>query len=579
MLLRSAVQKKTSVIAHTQDNNDTKNRQSSNFLGRKTTVSVKAGSSTHLSKAETAVTQHKRHISSTNSLSEAAAVLLKDRFRVVVDRYSSYCLNKDFSRLIAQSSNDGELDVWIANSSGTFIREETIAVERPVTSPRQHCADILFVPCLAEQRGHILAVYEKDPVKGLQKTQEITNYELLNYQPADYHSDLYLPNYVSDIVFSDDGTSVACLTDRRGGVLLGRGPDNKWVNKGNCMRYEELIFSKDSNHVAMTMHDQLCLMSKGPNGVWRQTGRLDEDIGMWKMAFSPDSHHFIAWFNEDAQYYEDEDDARDDFFVALFGLNHDHQWEEKNKITKYMPSSAVFNSLMAKFSPNGKHLVVCGLEKFDIWDLDDSGNWTSIIENIPYLNGDSIERIKKPVINFATDSNRLMILAGLNGIVWGLQDNGLWGLQHAFSIDWALRPKISADGKAIICRDPLDDDKRGLWLEDTPGNWIWQTLDFDFQYPLFHPVCNLLALNDPTSNTLVFMGPSTDGGNCWVEKGCLQLPGRVRFYDFSSDGCSLKVISSDSDDHVVLSVWDIVANEPNTGSKRGRYDLRPRLVK
>ena len=174
MLLRSAVQKNPPVIAHTQNENDTNNRQSSNFLGRKTTVSVEVGSSSHLSKAEAAVNQHKRHISSTDSLSEAAAVLLKDRFRIVLDRYSSYCLNKDFSRLIAQNTNDQEIDVWIANSRGTFIREETIAAEKPVTSTRQHRADLLFVPCLARQHGHILTVYEKDSVKGLQKTQEIT---------------------------------------------------------------------------------------------------------------------------------------------------------------------------------------------------------------------------------------------------------------------------------------------------------------------------------------------------------------------------------------------------------------------
>ena len=108
MLLRSAVQKNPSAIAHTQDENDTKNRRSSNFLGRKTTVLVKAGSSSQIFKAETAVNQHKRHISSTESLSEASAVLLKDRFRVVVDRYSNYSLNKDFSRLIAQNINDRE---------------------------------------------------------------------------------------------------------------------------------------------------------------------------------------------------------------------------------------------------------------------------------------------------------------------------------------------------------------------------------------------------------------------------------------------------------------------------------------
>ena len=576
MLLRSAAQNTTYVIDNTQNDDDTKNSQTSNFLGRKATALVKAGPSSHLSKAESAVNHHKRHISSTGSVGEAAAVLLKDRFRVVVDKYSSYCLQKDFSRLIAQNINDRELDVWMANSSGTFIKEGTIAAEARMASTWQPHADMLFVPCFAKKHGHILAVYENDPVKGLQKTQEITNYELLNYHPADCNSDLYLPSSVSSIVFSDDGTSVACLADRRGGVLLGRGPDNKWVNKGSCIRYDELIFSKDSNHVAITIHDELRLMSKGPNGVWRQTGKIDEEIDAWEMAFSPDSRHFIAWFNVDAQ--DDEDSSRDEFFVALFGLNHDNDWTEITRITKKAPSSLKCYTLSANFSPNGKHLVVCAEEKFDIWDLDDSGNWTPFIENIPYLNGDNIEAIEKPVINFAADSSRFMILARLNGSVWGLKDNGLWGFQHAFSIDWELRPKISSDGKAIISQSSDDDGERGLWLEDSSGNWLRHILDFDFQYPLFHPVWNLLALNDLTNNTLVFMGPSSDE-ECWIEKGCLPLPGRLKFYDFSSDGRSLEVTFIDSDNHVVLSIWDIVANESNTGSKRRRYDLRPRLVK
>ena len=578
MLLRSAAQKDSSDVVRAQDDSVRKNGRSVNFQGRQTTVSARAGFSSSASGAALTANQRKRQITTIDSLSEAVTILFRDRCRFKLDKRSPYYLNNDFSRLLIKNCDGTGTDIWLANSSGTFVKEATITMDLPMQGISQHRADILFVPCSTANHGHILTVYERDNIEGYKKTQELSSFDLLNQHRTDFNSDVWTPDYISRLVLSDDGTSVACLTGRQV-VILGRGPDNKWVNKGNCMEADKLIFSKDCNHVAMTWADRLSLMSKGADGVWTQTGRMDDDIGMWKMAFSPDSRHFMTWFTEDAQEGYQDFDFRCDFFVALFALSPDNQWVEKTRITKYAPSPTEFYPLRASFSPDGKHLVVCGQDTFDIWDLDNDGNWTSVIENIPYIKRDSIEGIKKPVIHFATNSDRFMLLGQANGVVWGLQDNGLWNCQHAFAVDWGLRPQFSADGKAIICQDPTDSGERGLWLEDASGNWVWQTIVFDFDKPLFHPVHSLLVLNGPTRNTLMFSGPGSDKHASWEEKGCLQLAGNVKFYDFSADGRSLKVIYSVDDDQVVVSIWEIVVNNSNIGLKRNRYDLRQREVK
>ena len=168
--------------------------------------------------------------------------------------------------------------------------------------------------------------------------------------------------------------------------------------------------------------------------------------------------------------------------------------------------------------------------------------------------------------------------AKTNAVVWDLQGNGVWGCQHAFPVCGDSEPQFSADGKVIICEAPHDN--RGLWLEDASGKWSWQGMDFNFRDPVFHPVHGLLALNGPTSNALMFMGPRSDGRSGWEEKERLQLAGCVDYYDFSSDDPHLFMLIYDGDgDQRVVSIWDIIANNSKTGPKINRYGLRPRVVK
>ena len=574
MLLRSAAQRDLSVVARTQGESTVPHRGSANFQGRQMTVSAGVSYSSAPSGMASAVNQPKRQHDSTGPLSEAVADLCQHRFQFTLDVDSCFCLSKDYSRLITQNADATEIDIWLADSSGTFIKKRAIATDVPMAGINQNSADVLFVPCPDEKNGHILAAYEKDGSGGFIKTQELSNCYMPTYEGADCNTDLPLPDCVSCIVLSGDGTSVACLTDRQEGGIFGRGPDGKWVNKGNCMRYKKLIFSEDSNHIAVTMDGKLALMSKGADGEWTKTGSINEDAGIWKMAFSPDNRHFIAWL----KLAGDRDSKRRDFFVALFALNHDNQWVEKKRITKYAPVPIGRHTLRARFSPDGRHLAVCGQDKFDIWSLND-GRWTSALNDFPYLNGGVTGgSAREPQIRFASNSRRFMMTAKTNAVVWDLQGNGVWGCQHAFPVCGDSEPQFSADGKVIICEAPHDN--RGLWLEDASGKWSWQGMDFNFRDPVFHPVHGLLALNGPTSNALMFMGPRSDGRSGWEEKERLQLAGCVDYYDFSSDDPHLFMLIYDGDgDQRVVSIWDIIANNSKTGPKVNRYGLRPRVVK
>ena len=574
MLPSSVVQADAPVISRALDENVTQNGRSGNFQGWMTTVLDQAGTSSSPSGAATTANQRERRVPVADSLREVGHILFQEHFRFILDGYSCFSLNKDNTRLITQDDNDTEIEVWLADSRGFFTKEGTIATDISVVSISmyQDSVDTLFVPCPSTKDSYILAVYEKDGTRGFKKTQELTSCDLLAHDSAGFNSGFYIRDPISSIVLSGDGTSVACLIDRHNGGIFSRGPDGKWVNKGNCMRYDKLIFSQDSNHIAITMYDKLSLMSKGADGEWTKTGSIGEGTGMWKMAFSPDNQHFIAWFNEDARDSKECDFQRE-FFVALFGLNHDNQWVEKTRITKIAPCPTKFYTLMASFSPDGKHLVVCGQDNFDIWALDNDDNWTPVLKDTPYSNGDvTIENIAKPVIEFATNSRRFMMLTNATGVVWGLNDNGLWGCQHSFSVNRSECTNFMPDGKAILTRTPIENGERGLWLEDMTGKWIWQAIDSNLYCQELNPVISLLPLRGPTRNTLSFMGPSCDGS--WEKKGCIQLGGDFDFCTFSEDGRYLNVVSYVTHNQRVVSFLKMVADNSQTEAK-GKTGVTP----
>ena len=244
--------------------------------------------------------------------------------------------------------------------------------------------------------------------------------------------------------------------------------DPEWVNKGNCMRYDQLLFSADSNHVAMTCDDGLCFMSKGVEGVWTKTGGIDYGSARWEMAFSPDNRHLVAWV-KNTDGHEHPGYAGRGFLVLIFALDVNHQWTEKTRIVRYVQQPVDSFSLKVSFSPDGRHLLVCAMYEFDIWALSDNGHWLPSMVKVPYVCGDTITGIDGEVIFYSLNPRIFMLLGRDNGSVWGLQRDGSWRCRLTFFHDWGMLPQISPDGRAIVCKRSFD--KNGLWLEQPNGQW------------------------------------------------------------------------------------------------------------
>ena len=488
-----------------------------------------------------------------NAWQKPASIAFKKRLQVLLE--ASYSLNKDFSRFIEADCVTNKILVRLANTDGFYNLGFAVKADNKISYDEQHDPDVLFVPC-GKDRGCVLAVYEKDlTVRGGQKTQWLTYDDVFSPQLPHKGQANAGANYISRLTLSGDSKSLVCLDTERGGAFIGCGPGG-WVNKGNCMRYDQLLFSADSNHVAMTCDDGLCLMSKGVEGMWTKTGGIDHGSGRWEMVFSPDNHHLVAWVkNTEGHCPERPEYAGKGFPVIIFALDVNHQWTEKTRIATYVGQPADSFSLKVSFSPDGRHLLVCAMYEFDIWTLNDDGHWLPTMVETPYVCGDTIRGIDGEVVFYSLNPRIIMLLGIDNGSVWGLQSDGSWNCQLTFFHDWDMLPQISPDGTAIVCKRSFD--KNGLWLEQPDGQWDWQRFDFDGQNPRFNQVGSLLAIKESTQGALIFMGPDSDG--CWSEKGRLRLRGELDSFDFSSHGRSIQVQFIDRGRRVMV-ILDIVAS-------------------
>ena len=575
MLVNPGEHDESAVISCWQDNQAEQPGRPDLFRGRQMAVAQNArlnldGSPPILQRTSG---RNKRKISishDANALPDRAPVQFKERLRVLLEDSFNHSLNSDYSRLIHEDRDTNQILVRLANADGVFKRGFSVKADKSISYGEQHDPGLLFVPCYSEDAGYVLAVYEEDSnsVGGLEP-QWLTRDELFSEQSPDHkRQDYPQANCISRLTLSGDSASVVCLDNERGGAIIGRTADGEWVNKGNCMRYDQLLFSTDSNHVAMTCHDRLCFMSKGVDGVWTNTGGIDFGFGRWEMEFSPDNHHFIVWCQETGEHGNQcPEYARKEFFVTLFALDDHQQWAEKKRIAKFAQQPTDRFTLRAGFSPDGKHLLVCAPDEFDIWTLGDDGHWSSTMEKNPYTYGDTIKGIEGVTINFTSDPGIFMLLGKDNGTVWGL--DGSWSCQHAFFIDWSMHPQISPDGKAIVCKRAFD--KNGLWLRQSNGLWDWQRFDFDGENPRFNHDGSLLVIKVVAQGVLVFMGPDSDGR--WSEKVRARFNDDLESFDFSRNGRSIQVQYVHGGSKVMLILDITNADQLAVVPKKIRHDL------
>lgn len=559
MLLNPAQRNESALPSCTQNDRAAQTGLTDLFHGHKIAVAA-GGSLDNLPlAAQRTSDQIKRKLFSRHDVTaeqKPASIALKKRLQFFLK--GSCSLNKDFSRIIEEDCETNQILVRLANTDGIYNQGFFVKADNKISYDEQHDPDVLFVPC-GKDRGYVLAVYEKDLTARVgQKTQWLTYDDV--FSPQLPHTGLADAgaNYITRLTLSGDSKSLVCLDIERGGAFIGCGPGG-WVNKGNCMRYDQLLFSADSNHVAMTCDDELCFMSKGVEGVWTKTGGIDHGPGRWEMVFSPDNRHLVAWVkNSEGHCSKFPGYAPKDFFVIIFALNVSHQWTEKTSITRYVQQSVDSFSLKVGFSPDGRHLLVCAMYEFDIWALSDNGHWLPSMVNVPYVCGDTIRGIDGEVILYSRLNPRVFMLLGRdNGSVWGLQGDGSWSCRLTFFPDWDMLPQISPDGRTIVCKRSFD--KNGLWQEQPNGEWSWQRFDFDGQNPRFNQVGSLLAIKESTTEgVLIFMGPDSDGR--WREKVRLQHRGVLDSFDFSSHGRSIQVQFIHGGQRVMM-ILDIVASK------------------
>ena len=557
MLLNPAQRNESALPSCTRNDQATQTEISDLFHGHKIAVAARGSLDNLPLAAQRTSDQVKRKLSSRHDVTaeqKPGSIAFKRRLQVFLEGPCS--LNKDFSRFIEEDCETNEILVRLANTDGIYNQGFTVKADNKISYDEQHDPDVLFVPCGKDQ-GYVLAVYEKDlSVRGGQKTQWLTCDDV--FSPQLPHEGLADDgtHHITRLTLSGDSKSLVCLDMERGGAFIGSGPGGVWVNKGNCMRYDQLLFSADSNHVAMTCDDGLCFMSKGAEGMWTKTGGIDHGTGRWEMAFSPDNHHLVAWGkNTEGHCSEHPGYAGKGFLVIIFAPDVNHQWAEKTRITRYVRQPVDSFSLKVGFSPDGSHLLVCATYEFDIWALSGDGHWLPSMVKIPYVCGDTIRGIDGEVIFYSLNPRVFMLLGIDNGSVWGLQSDGSWSCRLTFFPDWDMLPQISPDGRAIVCKRSFD--KNGLWLEQPNGQWNWQRFDFDGQNPRFNQVGSLLAIKESTQGALIFMGPDSDGR--WSEKVRLQLKGELDSFDFSSHGRSIQVQVIDGGQRVMM-ILDIVAN-------------------
>lgn len=497
----------------------------------------------------------KATVSTSDQQTETSAIGCKESFRLTVGEFSNHRLNREHSRLIVQNWKTRQAQVWQADQNGSFAHSFSFDLKVTDEYGDQQDPDILLVPCRdLHEVTDLLHVYERTALGKWVKTQALSIDDLADDPPPSRRSWYPYWDFPARFSYSSDSRYIVCLSAGRHGTILGRGTDGLWTNRGRCRKYDHADFSADSNHIALAYEGKLSLMSKGANGWWSETGSVNLDFGELQQAFSPDSRHFVAWFERtgedfDSSFYPGY--GRCDFFLMLFSLDDQGQWTEKQRITKYLSKQRARCTLKAQFSPDGKHLAVCSGRDFDLWTLNKDNGWTPALRGIPYQQGHCIKRGNYSVINFTADSSSLMVVNDNSATVWALQDSGQWQNQHSFCYQNTVYPQISPDAKTIVCEN--ESDERGFWQRQEDGQWTWRgIINGDMKQPRFNCDGSLLAFIDDDKQMLVLMAPGRNGD--WKEKRCLQFKNRVRQFAFDPSGRSVQVTCKEGDNDLV-SFW------------------------
>ncbi|USE37754.1 F-box protein [Endozoicomonas sp. SCSIO W0465] len=516
------------------------------------------------------------------------------------EHISDCSLNSNHSRLIIKDDGNFQLSIWTAGNNGSWNREFTIELLRfpdcfekmgkshvdtiaiPVDPPFADADADADEPVYSKHgaKDDLLAFIQRDESGSWNETQRMTVEALFSNTCG--RQDTNFRNFSYKV--SPDGKSLI-YSNRDRFFILGQELDGQWAIKGDFPSWNrDKQFSPDSNHIAIGESSTIRFLGKQKDGSWIATGilkyafyaatlteaRMDEEIvGFNTTAFSPDSRHFVACFDDAQEDYADMPIYVEDFFVVVFSLGDDGQWSEAITMTKHQLHSTQEMLLNATFSPDSRYLVIYGEHGLDVCHLTDDNRWETELQYYQ-LPPTGFESCLEPesMVRFNTCSSTFVLFLEGDAMVWQLNDSGVWECQHRFtyptsSIKYRFYgppnaytiQQLSPDGNTIVFTDSRW--RLNMWVQKQHGEWTRQTPAPGLQFCdlVFNQGGYLLAgLPVDDRSCLIVLGITPDG--IWQEKGRLQAEGNIIHFDFSPCSHSIAV-SYRVRNQNILSFWQI----------------------
>ena len=459
------------------------------------------------------------HVSRTNNLT------LTKCFEIHNNRNPSH-LNENFNRIL-EVLEDDKINIWIANSNGTWEMETTVdGCHYGNKYESQHDANLLLVP--RSKLGKEMHIWERNLQGAWVMTQHM-RFEDIGFantvEPSFWVLEM-LAKDIKDIFFSHDARSALC-TSNRSSVVLGRGPDGKWSFKGTTPLGHEVYFSEDSKHIAILYDAKIFFMSN-QNDRWEKSGVLTFVLCVEKehVQFSPDNKHLVAWFDDAGDDEYEVFLIRDDFHVKI--ASYDGQrWSEQKNIIEKTASPCDSLRLNAQFSRDGQHLLVCNRDEVKVWTLSSDNTWSKTTQYDSFFHIQNESFYNYPTVCFTMNPRKIMlVIYGCFG-VFDLAENGLLTRSIIINYYHEFRPVISPDGNSVICQNQSHYGE--IWQRHEGRGWKKQITDQLFEVAKFNHGGYLLALKN--NDTLILLG-LTDSST-WHRKAHLTAEGTIKDFSFS----------------------------------------------
>ncbi|USE37753.1 F-box protein [Endozoicomonas sp. SCSIO W0465] len=545
---------------------------------------------------------HAYHLRNETTNAKSLDFVLNKSF-VREEHISNYYINSNHSRLIIKDHGNSQLSIWTAGNNGSWNREFTIELlhyRKCFKKMGKYHGDTIVVPVAppfadadadADEpvypkhgaKDDLLAFIQRDESGSWTETQRMT-VEALFPNTCGRQDTYYLKYFYYEVspdgkslIYSDPDLFVHRL------FILGQELDGQWAIKGHFPWSGNKKFSPDSNHIALGESSTIRFLGKQKDGGWITTGILefefyattlteagmDEDIvGFSSIAFSPDSRHFVACFDDAQEDGADVPIHVEDFFVVVFSLGDDGQWSEAITMTKHQLRPTQATLLNATFSPNSRYLVIYGKHGLEVCHLTDDNRWVAELKyyKLPPTGYHSSGPEPESTVRFNTCSSLFALFQEGYAMVWQLNDSGVWECQHRFTyptvihrlsgptIDYTTQ-QLSPDGKTIVFID--NRWRLKMWVQKQHGKWTRQNPAPGLQFCnlVFNQGGYLLAgLPVYDKSCLIVLGITPDG--IWQERGRLQTEGNIIHFDFSPCGHSIAV-SYRVRNQNILSFWQI----------------------